>query len=209
MVSPRWFWVATSLLILNICGVFAAGVWRHATADDLPAETASKNTAENTAEKAVEKTVEKTLPQSVRAATFSDIDSPAVTKSLDQLAVPADLPEVPSLADAEALNRDPIFQEFRKFFSGESETLNTAPPLGRSSLPTSSNGISQGNENAAYLTALEQRFENAEQLCSAARGITREAARLALSGKSEPSRELVKMATQLRDVAAKLLVSEL
>ena len=120
---------------------------------------------------------------------------------LDRIPIPESLPEIPSLADPEAVKNDPGFQEFSRLFSKVEESWEA-------NYPTSAKPHSEA-QSTAYFEALDGRLETAEQLCSAARHIASEAARYARSGRVKESDAHIQMATQLRDMAAQLLVSEL
>ena len=120
---------------------------------------------------------------------------------LDQIPIPESLPPIPSLGDHESLKDDPGFQEFSRLFSKVEESWEMDYPTSvkpRAKL-----------QSAAYFEALDNRLHSAEQLCSVARCIAAEAARQNASGHAKQSEELLQMATQLRDMAAKLLVVEL
>lgn len=213
MNSPKWFLVATGLLILNAGAVVTTGYWRHAGTDDPnrgesqqidePISGESQEISNITGDSIIQPAGKQAAQQ---AGTEADknMDDPKAAPSaspLDAIPIPDALPVIPSLADPESLKNDPGFQEFRRLFAKEEESWSEEPPLLRSH--------SSDTHNQAYFETLHQRLETVEQLCSAARNITREAALHARSSQQEKSQEFVRMTTQLREIAAKLLVSEL
>lgn len=208
MNSPRWFSIAVGLLLLNAVAVVTTGWWRHAAADEQPRDPArdtahispalNDSASEHAAGSGSQGSGATVSPEPTTAKLKKvDPKSP-----LDAIPIPESLPEIPSLADLESLQNDPGFQEFRRLFAKEEASWDTAPPpLGRRGASTTS--------RTAYYAALEQRLETVEKLCSAARSIAREAAIQSQRGSTDQSQELIHMTTQLRDIAAKLLVSEL
>ncbi|MCA9133894.1 MAG: hypothetical protein KDA45_12095 [Planctomycetales bacterium] len=237
MTSPRWFFIALSLLVLNAGLVVSSVVWRHAGAGEPPAQaetptgapsgevTASETTSGGAtpgvtipAETEAIAGGQRPVPPDAGESTAADAGEstpPAATawdaaarsrqpRLLDSLPIPGELPSVPSLSDSEAVQRDPVFQEFRKLFAEE-----TPPPALSSAPSVKSAGAAGGEQSQAYFAALDQRLEAVEQLCAAARNISAEASRWSRAGDVERSRELLQMATQLRDMSAKLLVQEL
>lgn len=188
MSSPRWFPFAAALLVLNAGAIITTGVWRHAGAKEPPPHSTPAAADPDPGVSVAGATAGKDLPS-------------AKVNPLDAIPVPDAMPEIPSLPDAEALQNDPGFQEFRRLFAAEEESWSSEPPpLGKRPAQVRS---------AAYFASLDQRLETVEKICSATRSIAQEAASQAQSGSTEKSDELVRMATQLRDIAAKLLVSEL
>lgn len=194
MNSPKWFLFALGLLTINAGAVVLTGYWRHAGAD----EPSRSETLENSSTLG-DATVQ---PVATEAEKNPDQQKNAKPDSpLDAIPIPDSLPEIPSLADPESLKDDPSFQEFRRLFAKEEESWGAEPPLLES--------LSTAPQNQAYFEALHQRLETVEQLCSATRNIAQEAALHARNNRQDKSQELVRLTTQLRDIAAKLLVSEL
>ena len=131
-------------------------------------------------------------------------DAPPASRTanpVDDIPLPDPLPEIPSLGSSENLQDDPAFQEFRRLFEAEEQSWNAPPPRASNAPP--------GPRTAEYFSALDERLAAVEQLCAATRSIAQQAARRADQGATQQSDELLRMATQLRDIAAKLLVSEL
>ncbi|MEZ6075686.1 MAG: hypothetical protein R3C56_08410 [Pirellulaceae bacterium] len=191
MNIPRLFLIGCCLLLINIVAVLSSGWWQPVGADEpLGASDGSQHSSgPPTPNVSVE-------PAATTAGTPVESANP-----LDRIPVPESLPEIPSLSDPEALKNDPGFQEFSRLFSKVEESWDVDYPT--SAKPQS---IAQ---SAAYFEALDGRLETVEQLCSAARHIASEAARFSRSGRVKESEAHVQMATQLRDMAAHLLVSEL
>ena len=202
MNSPRWFPLAAALLVLNAGAIITTGVWRHAGAEEPPPLTKPA---------AVPSDYGQAEPPAI-AANRDGVpvaggelpgrgNAVGTGNPLDSIPIPESMPEIPSLPDAEALQNDPGFQEFRRLFAAEEESWsNDPPPLAKRALHARS---------SAYFATLDQRLETVEKICSAARSIASEAASQAQNGSHEKSDELVRLATQLRDIAAKLLVNEL
>lgn len=214
MNVPRLFLIGVSLLLINIAAVLTSGLWKHVGADEPQvAQNASQYSSGPLAplvsvEPASDASID--TPGRAPAPAGTAAVTPAVTTAgssvenanpLDRIPIPESLPDVPSLADPETLKNDPGFQEFSRLFSKVEESWEADYPT--SVKPKS---IAQ---SAEYFEALDGRLETVEQLCSAARHIASEAARHARSGRNKESEALVQMATQLRDMAAQLLVSEL
>lgn len=210
MKAPRLFLIGGSLLLLNVLAVLTSGWWQHVGADEPQvADYGSQHSSGPLAPPAsVEPAPEASTDTSARAPTLAV--TPAVTTAgthvesanpLDRIPIPESLPQIPSLDDPEALKNDPGFQEFSRLFSKVEESWEADYPTSAKSKPIA--------QSTAYFEALDGRLETVEQLCSAARHIASEAARHARSGRVKESESLVQMATQLRDMAAQLLVSEL
>lgn len=180
--APRWFWIASGVLALNFAVVVSSGFWRYLAADE---------------------------PATARRSLADNADNSA---GQSDLPIPEALPEIPSLTDPERIKTDPGFQEFRRMFEEEVESwgANRRVPPG-DSLPdeTLIPKPKQALQQSAYFDALERRLETVEQLCIVARRVAAEAAQQARSGGSEQSHEMLQMTTQLREMAAKLLVTEL
>ena len=205
MNAARLFLIGGSLLLLNAAAVLTTGVWRYVAADEpqaaaQPTTTTPRSTAELQVDSSSAPVAngEASLAGSP-AETASE--AAASTNPLDRIPIPESLPSIPSLADHESLKDDPSFQEFSRLFSKVEESWETDYP--------SSVRPPAKVQSAAYFEALDKRLYSAEQLCTVARSIAAEAARQALNGRTKQSEDLLQMATQLRDMAAKLLVVEL
>lgn len=202
MLIPRWFLVSMCLLLLNLGWVVATVVNRRVYADG-PQVSSLDNTEQPPAEVQAAAGDDLSVSVASKKPPAEDPHQPASDDPLSQLVVPEELPAVPSLTDPEALKNDPVFQEFRKLFADQEEKddrwLSSGLDMGR--LPAKPNG--------AYFSALDRRLATVENLCTAARQIAAEAADFASDGNSERSQELLQMATQLRDMAANLLVDKL
>lgn len=207
MNAPRLFMIGGSLLLLNAAAVLTTGLWRHVLADEPQAAAQSatdaaestdlQNPASEPASGPPRGTLRKPIGEPVDAAN----QAPVGDHPLDHIPVPDSLPTIPSLADPDSLKDDPGFQEFSRLFSKVEESWEIDYPA--SVKPRTE------VQSAAYFESLDKRLQSAEQLCVVARSIAAEAAEQALSGHTKQSEELLQMATQLRDMAAKLLVAEL
>jgi hypothetical protein len=200
MHTPRWFLMASGILLLNLLAVITTSYLRHAQATEPPtatpgaAATPSQATAPGKADS-------QTRTAGNDATQVQPLASTTAPNPLDNIPIPDQMPEIPSLADPDILKHDPGFQEFRRLFALEEESWDSAPPL--------LGAEHSAAASAQYFESLDQRLETVEKLCSAARSIAHQAAQQARNGGTEQSQELIRMTTQLRDMAAKLLVSEL
>ncbi len=209
MTAPRLFLIGGSLLLLNAAAVLTTGVWRHVVAAEPPTTVKSTTATDLSTVEPADGSAGAATGDSVRDASGDSAErkvdgpseAPASSNPLDRIPIPDSLPSVPSLADHESLKDDPGFQEFSRLFSKVEESWELDYPA--SVKPQSK------VQSAAYYESLDKRLHSAEQLCAVARCIAAEAGRQALSGRSKQSEELLQMATQLRDMAAKLLVAEL
>lgn len=199
MNASRLFVIGGSLLLLNAAAVLTTGLWRYVAADE-PQAAVQSSTAQSTVAP-LDDSAGAPVDDSAGTAVERPSDPAASINPLDRIPVPDSLPSIPSLADHESLKNDPGFQEFSRLFSKVEESWETDYPA--SIRPKSK------VQSAAYFEALDKRLHSAEQLCAVARCIAAEAALQALNGHPKQSEELLQMATQLRDVAAKLLVVEL
>jgi len=195
MNTPRWFLIAAGLLLFNMLAVLTTSYLRHAQAIEPPADSSTVATAPLVADSQTPAADNK-APQAPLPASATTAPNP-----LDNIPIPDQMPEIPSLANPDILKHDPGFQEFRRLFALEEESWDSAPPL--LAVEPSASGSSQ------YFQSLDQRLETVEQLCSAARSLAHQAAQQADNGRRAQSQELIRMTTQLRDMAAKLLVMEL
>ncbi len=180
--SPRWFWIASGVLVFNVVVVVSTVFWRHLAADE---------------------------PAVARDVAGNDASNSPIKP---ELPIPDTLPEVPSLSDPDSLKDDPGFQEFRRMFDQEVESWDSELPGSQmDSVPGAQldSARPRTSQREAYFNALDRRLETVEQLCAVARRVAAEAAQQAKSGSSGHSHELLQMATQLREMAAKLLVTEL
>lgn len=205
MNAPRLFVIGGSLLLLNAAAVLTTGMWRYVAANEpqsaVQSATATVQPSAEPVEDSTGAPVESAASKSVGAAVESPVAAATSSNPLDRIPIPDSLPAIPSLGDHESLKDDPSFQEFSRLFSKVEESWEKDYPA--------SVRPSAKVQSAAYFEALDQRLHATEQLCIVARSIAAEAARLALSGHTKQSEELLQMATQLRDMAAKLLVVEL
>lgn len=209
MNVPRLFVIGGSLLLLNAAVVLTTGMWRYVAADELqPAVHTSTATAQSATEPIQDSAgappasaASSSTDAAVQATGQAPVSPAASSNPLDRIPIPDSLPSIPSLGDHESLKDDPSFQEFSRLFSKVEESWEKDYPA--------SVRPSAKVQSAAYFETLDQRLHSTEQLCTVARSIAAEAARQARSGRTKQSEELLQMATQLRDMAAKLLVVEL
>lgn len=190
MNKNRWFWSVTAILSINVLLVAASGIRAHMQQPQEDAETKQENPSDRTAEA-------RSLPADAEVA----------------------LPTIPSLEEVPAdIKSDPVYQEIKKMFSESGGSFET-PPLaetfdrgapGRTPSRDSSAFDQEPSEaqavpSEAYFSQLDRRLKSATQLCETARGIAAEAAIAAKTGDRINAKELLQMATQLREMAANLI----
>ncbi len=186
------------------------------------------------ATKAVAPTPATTLSASTDAAKTDAPEAELASKKdleaelpvVPSLQTPSDSPNLPALppvsrqvADAESLAQDPVFQEIKKMFQS-SEVSEQSPPM--LELPGSPNEILEsglgsselasersGTPSEAFFDRLDTRMDTVTALCQAAQSLHHEAAMAARERNIEESRELLSKATQLRAMAADLLIRRL
>ncbi|GAB5404245.1 MAG: hypothetical protein Aurels2KO_24760 [Aureliella sp.] len=193
MNTNRWFLGIAAVLSVNVLLVAASSIQAHMRPqedDSLPSQPKGTSTT-------------------ARPTTVADLSSPA------ELTVPSvpSLEEVPAEVPAEVKN-DPVYQELKKMFSESGGSFETPPLIDPSNVPLPSSppqsaAASKGVPNAAYFQRLDRRLESATQLCETARSIAAEAAYSAHEGDSKSAAELLRMATQLREMAANLISRQL
>ncbi len=202
MPIPRWFLISCGLLAASTLIVASTPLWRDTRAQE-PTVPSQLEPADPT--KQADPTDQANQEQPELPPSLSSGVSDLETDPLPSLPSLEQLPEVPSLDNAEALRKNPIFQEFRNLFSDQQGK----------DLPLSLDGISdrageevqgQGDE---YFEALDARLATVGRLNASARSIAQEAARMSQHGRSARSTKLLQMATQLREMAAELLVTGL
>ena len=119
-------------------------------------------------------------------------------------------PEVPSLEQVPPeVENDPVYQEIKKMFSEKGGMLET-PPMLETLIPAvpqtgSANGNSTPVPSREYFTRLESRMAAAIRLCESARDVAIQAADAAEQGNASQAAEFLKMATQLREMAANII----
>lgn len=187
MNKNRWFWSVTAILSVNVLLVAASGIRAHMQPQQ---ETAP---------------IEQEIP--------SNRTAEAPNLSTDSEVA---LPTIPSLEEVPAdIKSDPVYQEIKKMFSDSGGSFET-PPLAETydnsaaDRAGSSDSYSLEQTQAsvpseAYFSQLDRRLKSATQLCETARGVAAEAATAARTGDTVNAKELLQMATQLREMAANLI----
>lgn len=198
MQSTRWLSAFCAVLVLNVVVVLSTSLWRLVNADELgslrpqPRALGEGSPAQDD-ELAAPEIVTNVLPIA---------DNPSPESQLAEIPFPTTLPDVPSLADPDALKTDPIYQEFRSMFgSSDDDTLTDTlePPLVRQ----------QEVVSIQYFATLDQRLTTVRHLTLSAQSIAAEAASMSHRGETKKAGQLLKMATNLREMAAELLICEL
>lgn len=207
MQAPRWLWFTASLLAVNVVLVAATSIRAHlftpGPQDAQQAGPPPKNAADGQ-----EDPIASELDV-VRPPALAGLNGPTASDADPLAELDSDLPAVPSLQDAHQLKSDPVYQEIRKMFSEEGGELE-APPLAQAfpQLPTPSAAVPTA-PSKAYFRRLDQRLTTTTQLCSSAQALASEAEDYASQGNAEAAAELLIMATELREMAADLLVRPL
>ncbi len=101
--------------------------------------------------------------------------------------------EIPSLASAEDLENDPVFQQFQSMFS------HSQPPIAGESRDLGS----------AHFEQLQDRLSTVQKLTTATLAIAAEAEKAQTAGRTDRSQKLLRMTIQLREIASELLISDL
>lgn len=142
------------------------------------------------------------------------------SQALLNLPIPEELPEAPSISEPQM---DQLIEEMRSMFGENSNftTLgNQAPPLApvegrkhvvdRKQIDAPNHHTDAPNHTAEnYFDTLEQRMKTVRSLVASAQRLASEAAMRSRNGQSRQAAHLLKLATQLREMAAELLVGEL
>lgn len=217
MKLARLHWIAYSALALNVALVLTTGLSAH-----FGQETTTAGDSQATAATDGEKTQE--LPTRLPDATPSlptELPSPARVAenggntSESEIATPLEstLPRVPSLEQVSPdVESDPVFQEIKKMFSEKGGMLET-PPMLDSLSPTAPETDAEAEASVApsreYFARLDGRITTSIKLCESARDVARQAAEAAERGDASQSAEFLKMATQLREMAASMISQSL
>lgn len=221
MNAPRWFPLFVAAIGLNALAVLVSSVWYISSADAQTPATAANATSllsedsltptppasqSPAVTKPTSPVPSKPVPSKPEHTTPEPSSTPAPPPAtVSDLPLPETLPEVPSLADRQSLESDPIFQEFQNMFSGSPSDSLRLDSLNDAALTTSA-GEAKSQE---YFEMLDQRLSSATQMTEAARSLAQEAAARAASGQDDLAKRLLKLSTKLRELAAELLVCEL
>ncbi len=229
---PKWFVIGCGVVLLNLAVVLSSVVFRHAIADDLTPHNSSDDGKQP--QNSAARIVTDTLPPGDLAA-HSDVlgASKAAESGLAPVATGAEvdgkvrpdggtratedalqLPKVPSietvppsvigvpteadLATGGTANQSGLLtlEDFKRVFAHDRE-LGELPPA-----VISAPQLSQG-----FFDALELRLDAVSSLNEAAKKLIQEAFILYQRGEINESRNLLGKATQLRELAAQLLVT--
>ncbi len=225
---PKWFVIGCGVVLLNLAVVLGSVVFRHAVADDL-ATLKTVDDGKQTQDTAA-RLLTDTLPPGDLAADRDRVAPGGAADSGQAAAVggdrgvspdgtpasedPLQLPKVPSietvppsvigvpteadLATGSAANQPGLLtlEDFKRVFAHERD-LGELPPA-----VINAPQLSQG-----FFDALELRLDAVSSLNEAAKKLIQEAFILYQRGEINESRNLLGKATQLRELAAQLLVT--
>ncbi len=216
MRVPSWFVIGCGLLLLNALAVVGATLTRHAIAeppvvasDDQPTASQPGISGDDTSGTVVSNPrvvgeANRPVAEVGEVAAFGNVE--VSTEQLRRL-----LPEVPSLEDLPAAANAATssilgVEDFKRVFAEQStEAESVRPPH---ELPTQledAESLEQLSQN--YFEALQLRLKSVTHLNQASQGLVAEAKVLFHRGEIREAKELLGMAIQLRETAAKLLVT--
>ena len=204
MKVPNWFVVGCGLLALNLILVLGGTVSRHASAKaPLP------QTAELTTDNPL-----KISDQEPPAAVASEVTAERATEDGGNVLAPANdlaplnihkMPSVPSIDGAPTGPSVLKIDDFKQVFNSSSGTKDLLAPLDEMLKETPDRIPEQLSHS--FFEGMKLRLQTAEHLNQSSLGLVEEAAILYQRGDVEKAQELLGMATQLREMTAKLLVS--
>ncbi len=191
MKIPNWFLVGCGLLVLNIVLVLGGVVSRHASAVP-PDETA------------------KSQQDFLRSPPLNDVSTENATPSSPgdvSLTVPAEesLPKVPSLDTQSQASSVLTLDDFKEFYGTTPSNNELLAPLDamRDELPA----VISDQLSHNFFDSVRLRLQSTERLNQAALGLVEEAAILFQRGEVKSAKELLRTATLLREMTAKMLVT--
>jgi hypothetical protein len=206
MKIPSWFIFGCGLLLLNAFVVLGGALVRHAVAqspEQTPDERRSSATADfenddNLATARAAADLKVTLP-------LSDSQPDESTRQSHR-----SLPEIPSLDELPPANASTGphiigIEDFKRVFAEQTQGPELPLPLTdvlNSPAKTGSDPMSH-----EYFEALKLRLKSVESLNRAAQSLVAEATILFQRGEVRQAQDLLGTATQLRELAAKLLVT--
>lgn len=193
MIIPRWFLACLCVLAVNLVLVVASAWHKLALGDEsgsLPATNARVGQEQPVTDEAAppKLVVENAPPEAANLAKHI-----------------VGLPEFPSLEKPAPAEDDPLFREFLKMAEQYRSTsvFDEIPGSSESDLQMTSADTLSTRE---YFRTLDRRLETVGFLNSAARNIAREAAAASNRSDSAGSQKFLQMATEIRELAAELLV---
>lgn len=201
MKVPNWFAIGCVVAGLNALLLFTSVFMRHATAQAQSPSTTNasdplgKLDSENETDEQIVAPEEKGQIPLAELATPTISGNPSGESSLPL----TELPAVPSLGES-VVGSSPSMggpnvlgpEDFLKVFQKENGSPNSPEAL----------DLSQG-----YFEALKLRLETVGHLNQSAQGLVNEASILYQRGQIREARDLIGKATQLRELAAQLLVT--
>ncbi len=138
------------------------------------------------------------------AADEAKVTSPSAAEALlESIPVPEDLPAVPSLQPPD---NDPQFEKFRELAAEQFPEMFSQSDL-PAELPARRPTASELSTN--FYPLLEQRLTTTAQLTAATVHLAQEARRHAQNGDLDRAHRFLQRITQLRELAAELLIEEL
>ncbi len=209
MKVPNWFVIGSGLLALNLILVLGGTVSRHASAEAPTDEPAQVLEADGSL-KIIDRESSGQLPEQLAIDPVGNKtpDLPRLPTTLDQQSVQPEidmLPAVPSL-DSPATGPSVLrLDDFKKVFGSSPESSALLTPLDEMLRETSDTIPEQLSHS--FFEGMKLRLQTAEHLNQSTLGLVEEAAILYQRGDVRKAQELLGMATQLREMTAKLLVT--
>ncbi len=192
MKIPNWFLVGCGLLVLNILLVLGGVVSRHASA-------VSPDDSVN-----IKQDLSTSPPSNEGSADKTDSISDGDVKP--SLAADESLPKVPSLDTQSQAPGLLTLDDFKEFYGKTPSGNDLQGPLDdamRDELPA----VSSEQLSHNFFDSVRLRLKSTEKLNQAALGLVEEAAILFQRGDVKSAKELLRTATLLREMTAKLLVT--
>jgi len=212
MKVPNWFVVGSGLLALNLILVLGGTVSRHASAE-APAEKPADEPIESLADDDLKLTDQESVAKSrlelaVDRSGEKGLELPVLPEAFKQEPVqPAidKLPAVPSL-DSQPTGPGVLrLDDFKQVFNSLPESPDLLTPLDEMLKETPDRIPEQLSHS--FFEGMKLRLQTAEHLTQSTLGLVEEAAIRYQGGDVQRAQELLGMATQLREMTAKLLVS--
>ena len=182
MKTPNWFIVGCGLLVLNIVAVLGGTIARHASASSPDDDTKQA-------------TVDTNLPVPAENHASSTADAPK-----SEL-----LPQVPSLENAAESSSILKLDDFKAVFNSTTPPNDLLAPLDEM-LKESPTAVPEQLSHS-FFDSLTLRLETTEHLNQSALGLVEEASIVFQRGDIKKAQELLRTATTIREMTAKLLVT--
>lgn len=218
MKVPNWFVVGSGLLALNLILVLGGVISRHASAEALTHDPSQSSTelrsdaadqeGVNSNDKNTESDAksESSARSPVEVPTEITVDRAAdVAPRLPTQPEIGNLPPVPSLDNQPAGRGLLHLDDFKQVFDSMPESSELLAPLDEMLKETPERIPKQLSQS--FFDGMKSRLQTVEHLNQSMMGLVEEASILYQRGEIEKAQQLLGMATQLREMTAKLLVT--